>query len=90
MERPAPAPSTVGEAALLERVAFSQALAESLASVAAGEGRVVLVSGEAGIGKSALVRSFCDAHRDAARGNRGRGRAHLVRARPRGLFSVRA
>ncbi|MDP9260045.1 MAG: AAA family ATPase, partial [Actinomycetota bacterium] len=46
---------------------FSQALAESRASVAVGEGRVVLVSGEAGIGKSALVRSFCDAHRDAAR-----------------------
>ena len=67
MERPAPAPSTVGEVALLERVAFSQALAESLASVVAGEGRVVLVSGEAGIGKSALVRSFCDARRDAAR-----------------------
>ena len=67
VERSASGPGTVGEVALLERVAFSQALVESLASVAAGEGRVVLVSGEAGIGKSALVRSFCDARRDAAR-----------------------
>jgi DNA-binding CsgD family transcriptional regulator len=67
MERPAPGRSAVGAAALLERGHFGQALAESLASAAAGHGRVVLVSGEAGIGKSALVRSFCDAHRDDAR-----------------------
>ncbi len=46
------------EAALLERAEFSDALDEQLASVDAGGGRLVLVSGEAGIGKSALVRAF--------------------------------
>jgi DNA-binding CsgD family transcriptional regulator len=49
------------EVALLERGAFAEALDESLASVSAGAGRLVLVSGEAGIGKSALVRAFCAA-----------------------------
>ena len=33
----------------------------------AGAGRLVLVSGEAGVGKSALVRRFCDAHGERAR-----------------------
>jgi DNA-binding CsgD family transcriptional regulator len=67
MERLAPSRSAVGDVALLERDAHRRALGESLASVAEGEGRVVLVSGEAGIGKSALVRSFCDARRGHAR-----------------------
>jgi DNA-binding CsgD family transcriptional regulator len=44
---------------LLERSEFIEALEESFADVAAGGGRLVLVSGEAGIGKSALVRGFC-------------------------------
>jgi DNA-binding CsgD family transcriptional regulator len=63
----ATADTTRGEAVLLERAAFTDALAESLADVRAGAGRVVLVSGEAGIGKSALVRAFCDAHGARAR-----------------------
>jgi AAA ATPase-like protein/TIR domain-containing protein len=52
---------------LLERSEFVEALDESLASVGLGSGRLVLVSGEAGIGKSALVRTFCGAHREHAR-----------------------
>ncbi len=52
---------------LLERAVFSQALSESLASVAAGHGRLVLVSGESGVGKSALVKQFCDRRREHAR-----------------------
>ena len=41
---------------LLERAEFIDALEESFAAVTGGRGRLVLVSGEAGIGKSALVR----------------------------------
>lgn len=45
---------------LLEREPFLQGLTEYLTDAAAGEGRVVLVSGEAGIGKSSLVRGFVE------------------------------
>jgi DNA-binding CsgD family transcriptional regulator len=48
----------VGE--LLERSAELAALDECLAAVGAGGGRLVLVGGEAGIGKTALVRAFCE------------------------------
>ena len=61
MGRGATSGGAVHEAALLERAAFAEALDESLASVASGAGRLVLLSGEAGIGKSVLVRRFCDA-----------------------------
>jgi DNA-binding CsgD family transcriptional regulator/tetratricopeptide (TPR) repeat protein len=44
---------------LLERDAEMVMLEEALAKARSGQGRLVLVSGEAGIGKSALVRSFC-------------------------------
>jgi hypothetical protein len=44
---------------LVERDAHVAALEECLADVAAGTGRVVLVAGEAGVGKTALVRAFC-------------------------------
>ena len=53
--------------ALLERAEFAAALEDALAGVAAGGGRLVLVSGEAGIGKSALVRQFCDTREGSAR-----------------------
>jgi DNA-binding CsgD family transcriptional regulator len=45
---------------LLEREAQLEMLSGALADVAAGSGRLVMVAGEAGAGKSALVRKFCD------------------------------
>jgi class 3 adenylate cyclase/tetratricopeptide (TPR) repeat protein len=53
---------------LLERSDALSTLTDSLASVAqTGAGRLVLVSGEAGVGKSSLLRRFCDDHRGSAR-----------------------
>src|SRR3954451_19471172 len=52
---------------LLERDTALQALAEALREATIGDGRITLVSGEAGIGKTALVESFLAAHRAAAR-----------------------
>ena len=48
---------------LLERTS----LLDELADVLATGGRVVLVAGEAGIGKSALVRRFTEQHAGEAR-----------------------
>jgi DNA-binding CsgD family transcriptional regulator len=55
-------PATVHAAGdLLERASELAGLNESRAAVAAGEsGRMVLIGGEAGIGKTALVRAFCE------------------------------
>jgi len=44
---------------LLEREDACAALERAFRDVRRGDGRLVLVSGEAGIGKSALVRAFC-------------------------------
>jgi ATP/maltotriose-dependent transcriptional regulator MalT len=55
--------------ALLERERDLEALDRYLHEAAAGKGRMVLVGGEAGVGKTALVAQFCEAV--AARG-RGR------------------
>src|SRR6185503_17930987 len=52
---------------LLERDWFFQDLARALHEVEAGYGRTVLISGEAGIGKTALVQQFINAHRRTAR-----------------------
>src|SRR6478736_6616815 len=52
---------------LLEREQFSAELEAILTSVAAGKGRFVLVSGEAGIGKSWLIERFAEAHKTQAR-----------------------
>lgn len=48
-----------GVAGLLEREEPLARLEDARAAVAHGEGRLVLVSGDAGIGKSALLREFC-------------------------------
>ena len=51
---------------LIERDAYLADLAEHLAAAAAGHGRLVLVGGEAGVGKTSLVRAFSGEHaRDA-------------------------
>jgi DNA-binding CsgD family transcriptional regulator/tetratricopeptide (TPR) repeat protein len=43
---------------LVERELFLTALADHLAEASAGSGRLVLVGGEAGVGKTSLVRAF--------------------------------
>ena len=52
--------STVQTAGLLERETALDSLEATLVAARAGEGRLVLVSGEAGVGKTALVRHFSD------------------------------
>jgi DNA-binding CsgD family transcriptional regulator/tetratricopeptide (TPR) repeat protein len=52
---------------LLERSTFIEELDGCLAAVVAGHGRMALVSGEAGVGKTALVRRFCEERRGEAR-----------------------
>jgi len=50
--------------ALLERDVVLERLDTLLEEARNGSGRVVLVRGEAGIGKTSVVRAFTDAHRD--------------------------
>jgi len=52
---------------LLERGAFLESLEGRLAAARNGEGCMVLLGGEAGIGKTALARAFCDRHGADAR-----------------------
>ncbi|MEA2283653.1 MAG: hypothetical protein QOK21_4260 [Solirubrobacteraceae bacterium] len=52
---------TSPEAELLERDGAAATLERALADAGRGDGRLVFVSGEAGIGKTALVRAFCSA-----------------------------
>src|SRR6185436_13652150 len=52
---------------LLEREPVLAALGAVLGEVAGGHGRVVLISGEAGIGKTALVERFAELHGHTAR-----------------------
>ena len=52
---------------LLERGTFLGSLDGWLAEARDGHGRLVLVGGEAGIGKTSLVRAFCDRHGADAR-----------------------
>src|SRR2546423_377109 len=52
---------------LLEREQFLGELEAIFSDVVAGNGRFVLVSGEAGIGKTSLVEHFAEAHNKQAR-----------------------
>src|SRR5215831_13388421 len=51
---------------LLEREEFFDELEVILKGVAAGHGSIVLVNGEAGIGKTALVERFAERHKTEA------------------------
>jgi DNA-binding CsgD family transcriptional regulator len=68
---------------LLERDLFLQDLSDLLRGVASGTGRCVLVSGEAGIGKSSLIEHFADLESESARFLWGRCEA-LFTPRPLG------
>jgi DNA-binding CsgD family transcriptional regulator/tetratricopeptide (TPR) repeat protein len=52
--------AVAGGGRLLEREAVLDRLRRALADALAGRGRLVLVAGEAGVGKSVVVRRFCD------------------------------
>src|SRR5262245_45947343 len=52
---------------LLERADFFQQLQDTLAEVIGGHGRVVLVSGEAGIGKTSLLEQFAETAKNPCR-----------------------
>ena len=64
---PTEAGKEVTELDLLERSTFVAALDECLADGVAGRGRLVLVAGEAGVGKSVLVQRFCEQRGAGAR-----------------------
>jgi DNA-binding CsgD family transcriptional regulator/tetratricopeptide (TPR) repeat protein len=70
---------------LLERDAELSAMSEALAAADGGHGRVVLVGGEAGIGKTRLTQVFCDGCRDRYRVAWG-GCDDLSTPRPLGPF----
>src|SRR5512133_2452395 len=52
---------------LLDRDSFLDQLETALQGVMSDQGHVVLISGEAGIGKTSLVDHFTQAHRDSVR-----------------------
>src|SRR5262245_64551051 len=72
-------------ASLLEREVVLDALRASLGEAVARRGRLVLVAGEAGVGKSAAVRAFCEEGRASARVLWG-GCDPLFTPRPQGPF----
>jgi len=75
---------------LLERTPFIDQLTGLLTEVAAGQGRLVLLGGEAGVGKTALVHHFCLSVEGTARVLNG-GCDPLSTPRPLGpLFDIAA
>jgi DNA-binding CsgD family transcriptional regulator/tetratricopeptide (TPR) repeat protein len=52
---------------LIERTPHLTALHDKYKDMSAGEGHCIMLSGEAGIGKTALVRAFCQEHRHHAK-----------------------
>jgi len=68
---------------LLEREEPRARLEAALEAARRGKGRLVTIEGEAGIGKTSLVLSFVDAHRDDARVHVG-GCEHLSTPEPLG------
>lgn len=66
---------------LLEREPLLGRLRDALDAATAGQGRLILVSGEAGVGKTALVKRFCS---ESARGRR------ILRGAGDGLFTPNA
>jgi len=78
--------STVATAALLERDSQLQALRDALAETEQGRGRLVLVAGEAGGGKTALVQAFLAALPRSVRVRQGACDA-LFAPRPLGPFA---
>ncbi len=52
---------------LIERAEHLGTLHDKYNDMAAGEGHCIMLSGEAGIGKTALVRAFCQEHRHHAK-----------------------
>ncbi len=52
---------------LIERAELLTTLHDKYKDMSAGEGHCIMLSGEAGIGKTALVRAFCQEHRHHAK-----------------------
>src|SRR5438034_9390910 len=60
--------ASAGSESMLERGEVMSTLDGTLAGGrSASEGQLVFVGGEAGVGKTTLLRGFCNAHADAAR-----------------------
>src|SRR5262245_30025441 len=58
---------TAHETALLERAADLDALEAVFEAATGSGGRMMLVAGEAGVGKTVLLRRFCARHAETAR-----------------------
>jgi len=68
VQKVAPAHASGASSELLERAGELSTLGESLGAVhGSSRGHVVLVRGEAGVGKTALLRRFCEERRESAR-----------------------